>query len=81
KQGNVGGLILGVPPKVTSNDFQAAGTQREDRDTSVHLEAFYTFKLNDNVSFTPNLYVITNPEHNARNEAIWVGAVRTTFAF
>lgn len=81
QQGNVGGLIFGVPPKATSNDFQAAGTQREDRDTSLHLEAFYTFKLNDFVSFTPNLYVITNPEHNARNEAIWVGAVRTTFAF
>lgn len=81
KKGNVGGLVFGVPPKVASNDFLTAGTRREDRNTSLHLEAFYTFKVNDNVSFTPNLFVITNPEHNDRNDAIWVGSIRTVFAF
>ncbi|MBU7583808.1 MAG: carbohydrate porin [Nostoc sp. TH1S01] len=83
KEGNVGGFIVGVPPKVTSNDYRprANAPSREDPDTSLHLEAFYTFRVNDNVRVTPTFYVITSPEHNDANDAIWVGALRTTFSF
>ncbi|BAY16311.1 hypothetical protein NIES2109_24100 [Nostoc sp. HK-01] len=83
KEGNVGGFIVGVPPKVTSNDYRprANAARREDPDTSLHLEAFYTFRVNDNVRVTPTFYVITSPEHNDANNAIWVGALRTTFSF
>ncbi|MBD2298728.1 MULTISPECIES: iron uptake porin [Nostocales] len=83
KEGNVGGFIVGVPPKVTSNDYRprANAARREDPDTSLHLEAFYTFRVNDNVRVTPTFYVITSPEHNDANDAIWVGALRTTFSF
>jgi hypothetical protein len=82
-KGNLGGFIVGVPPKVTSNDYRPrpGAARREDRDTSLHLEAFYTFRVTDSVSVTPNVYVITKPEHNDANDAIWVGAVRTNFSF
>ncbi|MBD2437733.1 iron uptake porin [Nostoc sp. FACHB-110] len=83
KEGNVGGFIVGVPPKVTSNDYRPtpSAARREDPDTALHLEAFYTFRVNDNIRVTPTVYVITNPEHNDANDAIWVGALRTSFSF
>lgn len=81
QKGNLGGLVIGIPPKVTSNTYTVAGVRREDKDTSLHLEAFYTFKLNNNISITPDLFVVTNPEGNSANNAVWVGSVRTTFTF
>jgi hypothetical protein len=83
KEGNLGGFIIGVPPKVTSNDYRPTPTavRREDPDTSLHLEAFYTFRVNDNIRITPSCYLITKPEHNDANDPIWVGTFRTTFTF
>jgi hypothetical protein len=85
KKGSLGGLIFGMPPKVTDNDYRnpVAGIvrRREDTDTSYHLEAFYRYRLNDNIAITPGFFVIFNPEHNAANDAIFVGTVRTTFTF
>jgi hypothetical protein len=80
-RGDRAGLIIGIPPKVIRSNFDVSGTRRQDLDTSLHLETFYTYRLNDNVSVTPNLYVILNPNHNVQNEAIWVGVVRTNFSF
>ncbi|MDZ7961866.1 MAG: iron uptake porin [Aulosira sp. DedQUE10] len=77
KKGNLAGFVFGIPPKVTSNDVAA----RRDNDTSFHIEGFYTYRVNDNISVTPTLFVITNPEANANNDPIWVGALRTTFTF
>ncbi|AKG21456.1 iron uptake porin [Calothrix sp. 336/3] len=83
KKGNIGGFVIGVPPKVTESNYRSTPRSpiRENKDTSLHLEAFYTFKLNSNISVTPNLFFITNPEHNSNNSPIWVGALRTTFTF
>jgi len=77
REGNVLGLIFGQPPKVTSND----NNDREDRDTSYHLEALYKVKVTDNIQVTPGLLVIFNPEHNDNNDTIYVGTLRTTFTF
>ncbi|MBW4492261.1 MAG: iron uptake porin [Oscillatoria princeps RMCB-10] len=77
KEGNVLGLMVGMPPKVTDNDV--AG--REDGDTSLHLEAFYRYQVTDNIAITPGLFVIVNPEHNENNETDYVGTIRTTFSF
>ncbi|BCL35996.1 iron uptake porin [Nostoc sp. MS1] len=77
KKGNVAGFVIGVPPKATSNTI----ANRKDPDTSLHLETFYTYRVNDNITVTPTFYVITSPEHNSANDAIWVGAVRTSFSF
>ncbi|MEG4069287.1 iron uptake porin [Microcoleus sp. Pol11C2] len=75
RQGNVLGFVFGVPPKVTESDVA------RNRDTSYHLEGFYRFQVNDFISVTPGVYVILNPEHNDRNDDIWVGLLRTTFSF
>jgi hypothetical protein len=81
KEGNLGGITVGVPPKVTNNEFQVAGQRREDKDTSLHIETFYRFRMSDNISVTPIFYLITQPEHNDANDPIWVGVLRTTFTF
>jgi hypothetical protein len=81
QKGNRGGFIVGIPPKVTSSNYLVGGVRREDPDTSLHLEVFYTHRLNNNVSITPNFYVITQPEHNGNNAPIWVGVLRTNFTF
>jgi hypothetical protein len=75
RQGNLLGFVFGVPPKVTESDVA------RNRNTSYHLEGFYRFQVNDFVSVTPGVYVIMNPEHNNRNDDIWVGLLRTTFSF
>ena len=75
RQGNLLGFVFGVPPKVTESDVA------RNRNTSYHLEGFYRFQVNDFISVTPGVYVILNPEHDKRNEDIWVGLLRTTFSF
>jgi hypothetical protein len=77
REGNLGGIVVGLPPKVTSNDINA----REDRDSSLHLEAFYRFQVAKNIGITPGVLVITNPEHNEDNDTVYVGTIRTTLSF
>ncbi len=77
KKGNLAGIIVGMPPKVTDNDIVA----RQDRDTSLHIEALYRYQVNSNISITPGLLVILNPEHDDSRDTIYVGTVRTTFSF
>lgn len=74
-EGNLAGLIVGMPPKVTSSSLIA------DRDTSLHIEGFYRFQVTDNITIMPGLFVITNPEHNANNNSMVVGTIRTNFEF
>ncbi len=77
KSGSQLNFVFGMPPKVTNNDI----LEREDKDTSLHFELSYNYPVNDNISITPGVVMITNPEHNADNDNIWVGLVKTTFKF
>lgn len=74
-RGNVFGLIFGQPPKVTG------GSVGSEPDTSYHLEGLYRMRLSDNISITPGLLVIFNPEHDSSNDTIYVGTLRTRFTF
>jgi Carbohydrate-selective porin, OprB family len=76
-KGSTLGFVVGMQPKVTSNTT----TTRVDRDTSLHLETFYKYKVSDNLYITPGLLLLTNPEHNAGNPTEYLGTVRTTFVF
>ena len=77
KSGSQLNFVFGMPPKVTNNDI----LEREDKDTSLHFELSYNYPVNDNISITPGVVMITNPEHNAVNDNIWVGFVMTSFKF
>ncbi len=78
KEGNVAGILVGMEPRVTSSTND---TLPEDKDTSLHVEAFYQFKLSDNISVTPGLIWLTAPDHNNDNSDLVIGVVRTTFTF
>ncbi len=73
--------MFGVPPYVADNQFVSDNNRRQDDDISYHLEAFYRYKLNDNIAITPGLITIFNPEGNSNNSNIYLGVVRTTFTF
>jgi Carbohydrate-selective porin, OprB family/S-layer homology domain len=45
-----------------------------------NFEAFYRFPINDNISLTPAVVVITNPSNNTGNTIVQ-GVLRTTFSF
>ncbi|MDP5339362.1 MAG: iron uptake porin, partial [Nodularia sp. (in: cyanobacteria)] len=64
KKGNLAGIIAGVEPRVTSSTIP--GVDR-NRDTSYHLEAFYQYRLTDNITVTPALIWLTSPDHNSSN--------------
>jgi hypothetical protein len=78
KKGNLAGIVAGMEPKVTSSSV--AGLD-EDRDTSYHVEAFYQYKLSDNITITPGIIWLTSPDHNDDNDDVFIGALRTTFSF
>jgi hypothetical protein len=77
KEGNLGSIVVGIPPKVTQNDIK----DNRDNATSLHIEAMYRLQMNDFISLTPGFFVITKTDHNKDNGTTWVGVLRTTFVF
>ena len=77
KKGNVAGLIVGMEPKVT----KATGGLLADTGTSIHVEGFYQYRVNDNISITPGIIWLTAPDHNSANSGAIIGAIRSTFTF
>lgn len=52
-----------------------------DRAIPYHLEAFFNYKINNNLSITPGGFILFNPEGNENNDTTAVGVLRTTFTF
>lgn len=77
-EGSLAGLIVGTPPRVLSNAFDADAI---DPDAALHLEAFYRWPVNEYLAFTPGLIVVINPEHDSNNPTLYIGTVRATFTF
>ncbi len=92
RKGNLGGVVVGMQPRLTdtSNDELASaiglpvenGVQsRSDRNSGLHIEAFYRYQLNDNISVTPGFFWLTAPNHDSRNPDVVIGVIRTSFIF
>jgi Carbohydrate-selective porin, OprB family/S-layer homology domain len=81
KEGSLGGVVVGMEPKVIESSVNIPGYESEDRDTSLHVEAFYQHRINDNISITPGVIWITAPNANQDNNDTVIGTVRTTFNF
>ncbi|ERT07622.1 carbohydrate-selective porin, OprB family protein [Lyngbya aestuarii BL J] len=78
KEGDMLGVVVGMPPKVVDHSIDDL---EEDDDTSIHIETFYRFQINEYIGITPGFYLITDPEHDSRNDTIFVGVLRTLFQF
>ncbi|MBW4471529.1 MAG: iron uptake porin [Stenomitos rutilans HA7619-LM2] len=72
-KGNLPGLLIGLPPHITRGDIRRSAT-------SLHIEAFYRFQVNDFISITPGFWLVTNPE-NSSNATQYVGVIRASFNF
>ena len=96
-RGNLAGIYVGQPPKIISSDVSAGGVGRNipsfinqgdifageggQPGTTLHVEGFYRFRVTDNISLTPGVIFIFNPNQNDNNDTITIGALRTTFTF
>ena len=78
KVGNTAGLLFGQP--LTRSSVDGIAFEPEDA-TPYHLEGYFKFKVSDNISITPGVYVIFNPEGFSQNDTATVGVLRTTFTF
>lgn len=85
KAGSLLGFVVGMEPKLTGSDATVGallpGGRRRDSDTGLHVEAFYRYALNKNISITPGIIWLTAPGHNDANDDIVIGTIRTTFSF
>jgi hypothetical protein len=82
-KGNLGGLIVGMQPRLTGSD-QAIGDilgDRDDPDVGLHVEAFYRWAISDNIDVTPGFVWVTAPNHDEENDDLFMGVLRTTFRF
>ncbi len=68
-----------MQPKLTGSSGELSGLPPRDPDTGFHIEGFYRYQINKNISITPGLIWLTAPNHNEQNGDIFVGVVRTTF--
>lgn len=91
-QGNLGGIYVGQPPKITRSDLPTglnipnlfkdlSGTPGGQPGTTTHVEAFYRWQIANNISVTPGFIVIFQPRNTPNSDTVFIGAIRTTFAF
>jgi hypothetical protein len=78
KNGSSAGLIFGSPLHRISTGGRAFDPETA---TPYQLEGYFNLRLNDNISVTPGLFVIFNPEGFDENPTVFVPVVRTTFTF
>lgn len=85
RKGNYGGLGIGAMPYVTRSDRRAVvggnSIEAKDKDVPLALQAFYNFKVNNNIGIQPQVYYISNPNGTSGNDNIWAGSLKTTFSF
>ncbi|MEO0834543.1 MAG: iron uptake porin, partial [Cyanobacteria bacterium J06642_3] len=69
KEGNLAAVFAGVEPY--------AGGQ----ENPIHLEGLYKYQFNDNISVTPGLVYVLNPNGGDDDDDAIIGVLRTTFTF
>ncbi|AFZ34109.1 cyanobacterial porin [Stanieria cyanosphaera PCC 7437] len=70
KEGSLGGVIVGAEPYNGETD-----------DIPLHVEGFYKYQLNDNISVTPGVIWLNAPGGDKDADDAIIGVLRTTFTF
>ncbi len=79
KKGNLLGFVVGAEPYL--NDFDGGNPRSFRVDVPLHIEAFYRYQLNDNISLTPGVIWLTAPNQDRNNPDDFIATVRMTFKF
>lgn len=74
KSGDTAGISIGQPLVLQNNLLGLFNA------TQTNYEAFYRFPLNDNITISPLIQVITNPG-NLKTDTIFTATLRTVFSF
>ncbi len=80
KKGNIAAIVAGAEPTLRGLEVPG-GTRNFNRDFAYHIEGFYKFKVNNNISITPGVIWLTAPNQNDNNSDVIIGTIRTTFTF
>jgi Carbohydrate-selective porin, OprB family/S-layer homology domain len=72
--GNTLGIAAGQPTRATNGPGAPNGTE-------TNYELYYNFKLNDRITLTPDIQLISQPNSTAGNSTITVGTLRAVFNF
>jgi Carbohydrate-selective porin, OprB family len=70
--GNTLGIAAGQPARFTNAGLTG---------TETNYELYYNFKLNDRITLTPDIQIISQPNQFAGNGSITVGTLRAVFNF
>jgi len=81
KEGNLLGIFAGAQPY--AGLIEVPGSDYRNQEVPFHVEAFYKYQLNDNISITPGVIWLTSPNEDifgSDSDAV-IGTLRTTFKF
>ena len=77
KEGNLAAIFAGAEPYVGSRS-----TDNLSENVPIHIEGLYKYQFNDNISITPGVVYIIDPNGGEQEEEdALVGVLRTTFTF
>jgi hypothetical protein len=81
-EGDLAAIIFGQPLYKNSISGTASkGVAAASDATPYHLEALYRFRVSKNITITPGVYFVFNPNSNNTTGTATVGVIRTTFSF
>ena len=69
--GTIAGVAIGQP-------FVTDGVGNA---TQTNFETFYNLQISDNISFTPAISLVINPDNDSNQGTIWQTTLRSTFSF
>jgi hypothetical protein len=78
QDGNSAGLIFGQPLNRDTTGGSAFNPENAD---PYHLEGYFSVRLSDNITLTPGVFAVFNPEGYSGNDTAVVGVLRTAFRF
>ncbi len=80
-EGNMLGLAFGAEPTLRGLEFEGATVPLANRDWAYHAEAFYKYKLSNNILITPGIIWLPSVGQDSDAEDVFIGTLRTTFTF
>jgi len=78
REGNEGGIALGIRPSLISNDDNTIGS---DDATPFMIDAYYQFAFSDQISIIPGGFLRLNSNGNEGSSPEGVAAIKTVFEF
>jgi Carbohydrate-selective porin, OprB family/S-layer homology domain len=81
-QGNTAGIAVGQPPRSTRTSISGQYfLPNLNNGSETDIEAYYSFRVNDRMTITPDLLFISQPGNISGNPSLFIGTVRAVYSF